>query len=218
MKPRILLSTLNKSAQNYVDALEACGALADAYYLPTASADEYDALLLCGGGDIDPKYYGAETNGSVRIDEVRDACEFALLEQFVKAKKPILGICRGHQVLNVYFGGDMIQHLPTADAHKNTEHTAVHDVAAVGESVLSRLYGNDFAVNSVHHQAVGRLGENLRVTLQSKADGVVEAIEHATLPILGVQFHPERMCLNARRDDTVDGIGIFQHFVELCQK
>lgn len=215
MKPRILISG-KSNIQFYVDAIEHCGADADAGYLIKGDSDDYDGLLLCGGSDTDPKYYGEEINGAVNIDFDRDECEFALADDFIKAGKPVLGICRGCQLLNIYFGGNMIQHIDTVDDHKK-EGDAVHDVVAVGDGIASRLYGSEFSVNSMHHQAMNRIGEGLRITLKSKNDGIPEAIEHESLPVIGFQFHPERMCLTKRRADTVDGIEIFKYFIGVCK-
>ena len=217
MKPRILLSA-KKNMQFYVDAVEACGAIADARYLPRVNADDYDALIICGGVDSHPKYYGEEICGAVDIDLDRDECEFALADEFIKAGKPVMGICRGCQLLNIYFGGNLVQNIETAADHKG-EDDLVHDVVAFGDgdSIAMRLYGKAFSVNSAHHQAIKELGRGLRVTLKSKNDGIVEAIEHESLPVIGFQFHPERMCQSQLREDTVDGIEIFKYFIGVCR-
>lgn len=213
MKPRILISQSTKTP-NYVEALEAHGAIVTAEYLPKYS-DEYDGLLLSGGVDIHPRHYVQEIDGSVNIDEARDAAEMELLRQFVEAKKPIMGICRGHQMINVFFGGSLIQHIDTADDHRG-EGDAVHDVDSAEGAILTALYGRHFAVNSSHHQAVDRLGEGLHAVQVSSRDGVIEGSEHDTLPIFSVQWHPERTALGRARPDTVDGGAIFKYFVELC--
>lgn len=213
MKPRILISQ-NTDLPNYVEAIEAHGATVTAEYLPKYS-DEYDGLLISGGVDIHPRYYGQEIDGSVGIDEARDAAEMELLRQFVEAKKPIMGICRGHQLINVFFGGSLIQHIDTADDHRG-EGDAVHDVDSAEGAILTALYGRHFPVNSSHHQAVDRLGEGLHTVQVSSRDGVIEGSEHDTLPIFSVQWHPERTTLGRARPDTVDGGAIFKYFVELC--
>lgn len=214
MQPRILLSH-KADPGYYVAAVTHCGAIAEPHYLPEISAD-YDGLILCGGSDMDPAYFGQAEKGAVNIDRERDQCEIALAKAFIAAKKPILGICRGHQLLNVLLGGTLHQHIPTAEAHR-TPGDAVHCVVSVGEGVLSRMYGRQFSVNSHHHQAVDRLGEGLRITQLCPEDGTVEAFEHESLPILGVQWHPERMCLTQTRPDTVNGLAVFRHFTDLCR-
>lgn len=213
--PKILISGKN-NIQFYVDAIEYCGAETDSGYLIKGKSADYDGLVLCGGSDTDPKYYGEEINGAVNIDIARDESEFALAEDFIKAGKPVLGICRGCQLLNIYFGGNMIQHIDTVNDHKRDGFT-VHEVVAIGDGVASHLYGSEFSVNSLHHQAMKRIGDGLRVTLKSKKDGIPEAIEHESLPVLGFQFHPERMCLSQRSDDTIDGIEIFKYFLKMCK-
>ena len=215
-KTKILLS-YKISAQNYIDALCALGAEPTAEYLPEVNTD-YDGLILCGGGDVDPKYFNEQNDGSKGIDLDRDEAEMALLRAYADAGKPILGICRGHQIINVFFGGSLYQHIPEADLHtsKNGVDEA-HIITADADSVLGRLYGERFSTNSAHHQAIKALGAGLRGVAWWE-DKYIEAIEHESLPILGVQWHPERMCFAKEREDTVCGAKILEYFLELCKK
>lgn len=213
---RILLSG-NTNLQYYVDAVNAAGGEAVAKYLPPVSTD-YDGLILCGGNDIEPMRYEQEVDGSVNIDAPRDAVEFELLKAFVDTGKPVLGICRGHQLINVFFGGSLFQDIPEKDLHTNKQDFYIaHKVTAKENSVVGKLYGQSFVVNSSHHQAVDRLGDGLVATAYWNKQ-YVEAIEHEHLPIYGVQWHPERMCVNERRVDTVDGIGFFEWFINICKE
>ena len=215
-KLRFLLSCKGKM-ENYINAVTGVGAIAEAAYLPEVDTN-FDGLILCGGSDIHPKRFSEEINGSVNIDEDRDAREFALLKAFVEAGKPVLGICRGHQLINIYFGGSLYQDIPEALLHTSGLPTdCAHSVTAVEDSVLAKLYGTEFRVNSSHHQVLKKLGEGIRPTAFWEGK-YVEAIEHETLPILSVQWHPERMCFERRREDTVDGRKVFDYFVELCTK
>ena len=213
-KIRILLSSDIK-AQNYVDAVSQLGAEPTAAYLPKVDTS-YDGLILCGGADMHPKYYGEEIDGSVGIDLARDEAEVALLKAYVEAGKPILGICRGHQLINVFFGGSLYQDIAESELHKReNDQDKVHLVSAASDSMLARLYGESFYVNSAHHQALKDLGQGLRATAYWN-DRHVEAIEHTELPIIGVQWHPERMCFKNKREDTVCGADIIKHFLDLC--
>ena len=215
-KMKILLSR-GSSAENYLNALEGVGAEGVAKYLPEVDTN-YDGLILCGGADVDPKYYNEEINGSVGIDKERDEAEFALLKAYVEAGKPVLGICRGCQLINVFFGGSLYQHLERADLHVSVKGAdAIHEIRAEEGSMLNTLYGESFSVNSSHHQAVKALGEGLRATAYWNNE-YVEAHEHETLPIFSVQFHPERMCFDKARTDTVNGAEIFKHFISVCEK
>lgn len=215
-RPVILLSG-QKKLQNYIDAVEDAGGIAVAEYLPEVDAS-YDGLILCGGGDIDPGYYHEEVDGSVNIDHARDRTELALLQAFVDAGKPVLGICRGLQLINVFFGGTLYQDLDNAREHSSySDYDLIHPVHAEKGSVEEALYGADFTVNSYHHQAVKDLGKGLRATMKAAGSSVIEGIEHETLPVFAVQWHPERMCFSNRREDTVDGSGIFRHFVKMCK-
>lgn len=212
--PRILISTDGSSMPNYSDALRALGAEAEPLYLPEASAAGFDALLLTGGGDLDPARYGEEDRACCGIDAARDEKELALIRAFAAAGKPVLGICRGHQLLNVFFGGTLVQHLPNAPEHGNPgKGDQVHDTMAVPGCFLDRVYGNHFQVNSAHHQGLGRIGDGLRA-VQHTPDGLAEGICHESLPIWGVQWHPERMCYAHRREDTVDGALLLDWFLQ----
>ena len=218
MKPHILISTGVGNAANYVAAIEAAGGLAEARYLPGPEL-ACDGLLLAGGGDIDPALFGRINQGSRGIDRARDAAELALLPAFLGAGKPVLAICRGHQVVNVWLGGDLIQDLDPvlAPFHGGGEEDRVHSVKARPGSLLHRLYGPVFPVNSWHHQALGRLGKGLSAAARSE-DAVVEAVEHDSLPLISVQFHPERMTGAQARPDTVDGRAIFRAFLDMARR
>lgn len=215
MKPQILLSVKNNEAF-YVDAVKNSGGVPFAEYCPTA-VDDYNGLILTGGSDISPSYYGEEINGSVNIDDIRDAAEFALVKAFADSGKPIMGICRGCQLLNIFFGGSLVQNIANAEIHSSFgKGYLVHPATATDNNFIKELYGKDFYINSSHHQAINRLGDGLEAVLYS-SDGIIEAVIHKKLPIFGVQFHPERMCFSAKRDDTVDGKALFEYFINLCK-
>ena len=176
----------------------------------------FGALLLPGGYDVDPARYGRENVACGQLDPALDALQLAALDAFVGAKRPVFGICRGHQLLNVYFGGTLIQHLPQSARHKWDEATGAdraHGSEAAPGSWLAALYGASFPVNSAHHQGVETLGGGLVVD-QRADDGVIEAMHHAALPVWCVQWHPERMCLERARADTVDGAAVIRWFLE----
>lgn len=204
---------------NYFAALEALGARG--VKVPAdADPGEYDGLLLPGGGDVDPARYGQGMNGSEEPDPKLDTLQFTVTDRFFKAGKPILGICRGHQLLNVYFGGTLIQDLSAAGIHdwdKGRSADKVHLTRAEPGSWIAGLYGQDLYTNSAHHQAVDRLGSGLIVD-QRSSDGVVEAMHHRCGYVYSVQWHPERMCFSHRREDTVDGSVVLNWFLERCGK
>lgn len=199
---------------NYTAALAACGA-EPVLSMNPADAERCGGLLLPGGADVNPSLYGQENTASHGIDDSRDRDELALIRRFFAFGRPILGICRGHQVLNVAFGGDLIQDVPDPARHVALGDAGdnVHPVRA-GHPLLQGLYGERFCVNSAHHQAVGRLGRGLLETCVS-ADGIDEGFIHENGLVIGVQFHPERMGFAHRRPDTVDGQKIFESFLAL---
>ena len=162
-----------------------------------------DVLLLCGGEDVDPSRY--KTKPSPRLGEVnlrRDAWEWLLLDEAVKRRLPVIGICRGCQLINVYFGGTLWQDLPS-ERPGEVKHrgTHLHGVRIEGGSRLARSLGcEEMQVNTSHHQAVRDLAPGFRAVAFAP-DGVVEAIESETLPVAGVQFHPEKLFILKGRDE-----------------
>ena len=193
--------------RNYVEAIRHAGGFAvmlppDASLVedPEEALELIDGLVLAGGADINPASYGqaqhAETAGTVLE---RDAFEIALVRAAIERDLPVLGICRGMQLLNVALGGTLLQHLPERFGHH--EHRRVvgsfdgadHDVDVSEGTLAMRVVDEaSHATKSHHHQGVDRLGEGLRVSAISPGDGLPEAIE---LPgkrfVLGVQWHPE---------------------------
>ena len=135
-----------------------------------------------------------QSNPSVADDSVplRDAFEIALLDAAVDSGLPVLGICRGPQLINIAAGGTLHQHLPEHAATDGPPDATPHTVITVEGSQLRAMYGPEVAVNSLHHQAVDELGDGYIATAHSP-DGIIEGIEHAELPILAVQWHPELM-------------------------
>lgn len=174
---------------------------------PESLAQPFSGLLLSGGGDVEPKRYGASRLPTDDVDEARDAEEFALIEAFLRQKKPVFGICRGIQVLNVYFGGTLRQDIP-----HHAEGTR-HWVNAVQGTVFHRLCGERFVTNSWHHQAVGKLAPGLRAAAAAE-DGTIEAVQHEILPVFAVQWHPERMIPNLCADVETDHLCLFRQFVQ----
>ena len=215
---RIAVPTNRPSAvSNYLDALSQMGerGYAGRFFNP----DEYDGLLLPGGCDVNPSRYGKIPIPQETVDDELDVLQFDVLARFLEAGKPVLGICRGHQLLNVAFGGTLIQHLPGAESHMSRPDGSdnVHRALAAPDSFLVPVYGPCFTVNSSHHQGIEVPGKGLRTVMQAE-DSVIEAIEHESLPVWGVQWHPERMCFARRRDDTVDGSGVLRFFLEQCRR
>ena len=210
MKPRILISGTAGRMDNYVRAVSDAEGDTAAVYAP-AEFESYDGLILAGGEDIAPGLYGQVNEGlSVGMDPVREASDRMALDAFVKAGKPVLGICRGMQMLAVLFGGDMIQDLGEG-CKTHTGEGGVdkfHTVRAGKGTLLNTLYGDEFETNSSHHQAVKTVSEDFAVTAYAQ-DGTIEAIEHKSLDIVGVQWHPERYDGGAK---------LIEWFVEKCKK
>lgn len=175
-----------------------------------------DGLLLPGGGDMDPKFYGqARIPACGEPNLLRDAAEPLLLRAFLAADKPVLGICRGIQVMNAVLGGDLYQDIKPFEHLPHNGHWAkVHIVTVRRGTLLSRVLGQDTVlVNSQHHQAVDRVAPGFTLAALSE-DGIVEAIEKPDARFcLGVQWHPEWL---SDADPAMQGL--FDAFVNACSK
>ena len=212
-KPLILVTTSNNVVEDmyvvrlnhdYVNAVVKAGGIpvivGSAFGLDEL-VELADGLLLTGGVDVDPALFGEEIlNDSVHIDKVRDELELALIEKYWKTGKPCLAVCRGLQVLNVAFGGGLIQDIPTWCGATHTA-GAEHPVAVSEGSLLNRLTGGtELMVNSYHHQCVaqGQLAAPFVPAATWTGSGVtiIEAFEQPGYPLLAVQWHPERACLD----------------------
>ena len=193
MKPRVLISGTAGKMANYILAVEKAGGTAVAVYAPT-EFEGYDGLILAGGSDISPELYGEKNNGlSVGVDNEREESDRQAVDAFVKMGKPILGICRGVQMLNVLFGGTMIQDLGEGCKTHTAEgrDDKFHAVKAERNTFLYEIYGEEFETNSSHHQAVKDAAEEFAVVARA-LDGTIEALAHESKEIYGLQWHPER--------------------------
>ncbi|MFA7174380.1 MAG: gamma-glutamyl-gamma-aminobutyrate hydrolase family protein [Kiritimatiellia bacterium] len=181
--------------------------------------DSIDALILTGGEDVDPlKWYGEEPLPALGgLAPERDSFDMALARLAVARDMPLLGICRGHQVINVAFGGTLYQDIPSQVKGTNVKHVqgaldyyGTHTVRVEQNSLLFKQVGTEsIVVNSFHHQAVKDVAPGYKVTARS-VDGVVEAMEKiGSDHVYSVQFHPE--AFSANNIDTF--LGIFTHFI-----
>ena len=216
-KTRIAISVEGYEFENYLTALQAAGAEVEVFD-PLKGVGYYDGLVLPGGGDVDPRLYGQKDKACEYVNPEMDALDASVLEMFASLGKPVLGICRGQQLINVAYGGSLIQDISSVIKHRtgDSERDAYHKVEAVKPGFLTELYGQRFTVNSTHHQAVLNLAPGFEV-LANAEDGIVEAIGHEDLPIYAVQFHPERMCLGHNSEECADGLKLLSWFVEKCR-
>lgn len=212
---KVALAGKPEQVKNYAAALRGVGQEPVISLLPE-EAVLCAGLVLPGGGDVDPALYGQENQGSRDIDRELDLAQLAVLDAFLAAGKPVLGICKGCQILNIRFDGTLIQHLAVSETHAWNEGDRVHLCRSLPGTAMEGLYGREFSVNSLHHQALGAIGKGLYVT-SFAPDGVVESVEHESLPLLGVQWHPERLCFAKARPDTVDGAAVFRYFCGLLK-
>lgn len=175
-----------------------------------APPQRFDAIVVGGGSDIDPALYSGLDDGRVRLDRARDAFEMRMLDAAMEAGIPILGICRGAQLLNVVLGGNLHQDLRRLRTRTSNRRTplprkTVHIEA--GSSLAAILQTDRCRVNSLHHQAVNRTGDGLRVVARD-LDGIAQAIEDPRQRFrLGLQWHPEYLPYQARQRR------VFRHLV-----
>jgi len=222
-------------SMNYPRAIEACGGLplAMTHTVSKAQVAEYvrrsDGVLLTGGDDLNPSLYLRRVPARLASKVVptadggrRDLFELMLVDEVFRQRKPLLAICRGHQLLNVALGGTLFMDLPTQKTsrvnhrQKKRSREKVHSVRLTHGSMLSKIARKQtLGVNSTHHQAVNKVAPALRVTARSP-DGVVEGMEQKygskLLPfLLSVQFHPERLI-----DRHPEHRAIFEAFIQAC--
>lgn len=208
---KILVAGREKDTKNYVEVLKYLGAT-PVVSLHPESVYSFDGLVLPGGGDICPVFFDQPVIDTRKPDPDLDRLQFHILYQFLHTHKPILGICKGMQLLNVFFGGDIRQHVESEDLHQWNGEDQWHETKVTKHSLLDKLYGSEFEVNSAHHQSIDKVGQDLKI-IQHSEDGIPEAICHDYLPLLGVQWHPERMCLGHKKRGTVSGTAVFRWFL-----
>jgi putative glutamine amidotransferase len=207
----------------YVEAISAAGGVPVMLPFCMGSVNEYadalDGLVISGGGfDVPPQMYTKDpVHPDVKTKPDRSLFEFAIAEAMLRKNKPVLGICGGMQLLNVYFGGTLHQHLPDAYP-QSIDHTQTHPrdveqhhVILEPETLLRHITSDTstIPVNSIHHQGIAKLGEGLVISAVAP-DGLVEAFEHPDYSFcIGVQWHPE---FHVSPADTA----LFKHFIEAC--
>ena len=211
--------------KNYARAIYAAGGV-PVMCTETDLAEEYAELcggvMFTGGGGIHPSCYGGTFKepwlipGATNIP--RDEMEFALFHAFCSRKKPIMGICHGFHLINVAMGGSLILNFPK-DVGEEHVNGCDHMVNAEPGSLVYKLFGARFQVNSYHRNTLDRLGDGITVTSRSDK-GIIESFEHESLPLFGYQWHPER----ARADQQVpnpyrgpDMTAVFEDFVCRCR-
>ena len=215
---------VERSLPQYEHAIEMAGGEAVRVPLDLAPAETMkivercDAVLLPGASaDVDPAKYGARRHEKTApADHKRDTVDELLLQDAYNMKKPILGICYGLQILNVYRTGSLIQHIESKINHEAGRKMPIaHTVEIEPSSHLSRIVsGPSLPVNSSHHQSADIVGDGLRVVARCAEDGIIEALE-GTSPdhfVLAVQWHPERSV-----DDDAPSRAIFSSFVEAAR-
>ena len=203
-RPRVLITSGETyNVDHYVHAVEASGA-EPVVVRPRdeLTPDRWDAVVLSGGADVSPDRFGAAAPDHlaerVQVEEARDRLEWQVLDEVERRGFPVLAICRGVQVLNVYRGGTLRLDLPaegfTSIRHAQRDRIGepVHKVAVLPGRLREILGASWVGVNTSHHQAVRRVAPDLRVVAYAP-DGVIEGVESADGRLIGVQWHPERL-------------------------
>ena len=198
MIKKILIPGRPEFTKNYEAAVASFGAI-PVVSLSETSIEDYELLILPGGGDIHPSFFNQTNTASRNLDYELDRAQFKLLDMFINADKPVLGICKGMQLINVYFGGNILQDMDADQLaiHSYQDADSYHLIFFNSLSPAPSRFGFPFSpgkmqVNSAHHQCIDHLGQGL-TTLQYSLDYVPETIAHMHLPVLGLQWHPERL-------------------------
>lgn len=191
---KILIPGYADRTINYQNALLTLGMIPIVRhtYQSIESTDSYCALLLPGGGDIDPSFFDAPNLGSRNIDTRIDLVQYHYLHDFVKAKKPVLGICKGMQMINIFFGGTIKQDMSKESLLIHTQTQNATDRLHPIHPFSPQIQFPSLTVNSAHHQCIDKLGDGLMISHVAQ-DQVIEGIYHNSLPVIGVQWHPERL-------------------------
>ena len=192
--------------KDYVDSVLRAGAAP--IMLPTIEDEEtimrqldaIDALIVMGGYDVDPSFFGEEPlNCLGEVFPKRDIFEIALLKEAIKRGIPTLGICRGMQIMNVCFGGSLYQDISLIKRDILIQHnqkarpfTPTHSIKMEEGTIMKEVFGKEERVNSYHHMAVNRVAKDFIVSSRAP-DGIIESIEHKDGLMMGVQFHPEML-------------------------
>ncbi|MBR2513868.1 MAG: type 1 glutamine amidotransferase [Halomonas sp.] len=171
--------------------------------------DHLDGLIIGGGDDIQAHLYGGEVQLDVRLDPARDALELNLLDRFIPKDTPVLGICRGAQLINVHLGGTLDPDIYTTHEGLKRRRTVLprKTVDIVGASQLHQLLGVTWCrVNSLHHQAVNKAGKGINIVARDR-DGLVQGIESTEHTFLiGVQWHPEWLIFNRPQQRLINAL------------
>ncbi len=207
----------------YMDAIEHCGGMPMMlpYCEEEDNLDRYaelaDGCLFTGGYDISPELYGEQIRyNTVYCTPERDRHEEALYKKWMATGKPVLGICRGLQFINVMEGGSLHQDIPVERSaiHSSTEHSVVVEQGTIMEQIFG---AQELSVNSFHHQCVKRIADCLKVTAYSKEDYIIEGVEHKTKPMFAVQYHPEYQCGKWHTEGLSSMEPLFTKFIEMCK-
>ena len=167
--------------------------------------EKYDGIIIPGGHSVTPSMYGAEKQPETTDTDIeKDKFQFAAVRMYADAGKPVLGICRGEQLVNNVFGGTTIQHMPEG------WHKKRRDVKIAEGTWLFNLLGNEASTKHSHHQCVDKLGDGLYATMWDVQSGHIEGYEHKTLPVYGIQWHPDTM--------GDEGVAVFKEYVNVVKE
>ena len=216
----------------YIMALKDLGIRDVFLSLNVEKAKDVDGIIIPGSRcDVNPAFWNEEPSGAVYIDDALDQAQWEIMDFATSAGIPVIGMCRGIQFINVYYGGSLIQHLHSAYAHKAFNPDRYHKICNTPGSFMEELYGPEVLVNSRHHQAVGRVGKGLKVAASWRCEDVtgraltedweeevVDVLVHETHNVIGLQWHPEKMMYLGDKNARKTGERMMRYYLHRVEE
>ena len=220
---KILIAGWETAIDKYDDDIAAFAKLGCKAFLSLnpEDADDVDGIVFPGSMQgVNPKLWGAESQENCELNDELDRRQGVFLEKAIEKRIPVLGICRGMQYINVHLGGMLNQKIPSWQIHRITKPESYHQMHPMEGTFMERLFGEETEINTRHYWAVENLGKGLYLTAlwhnpDSREEQVIEGYAHKDYPIIGVQWHPERMVVHGDPVQQENGKKMLEYWLNL---